>query len=288
MLGIVRRVRSIFTAARRNTIAPSNENAMNIITLVKQTPDTAKLSRTLNGLQLMADGQSRIVNPWDEYALETSLQLKEKHGGKKVTALALGKPEAIEALRTGLAMGVDEAILVSDPALAGLDTLGTARALAAAIRKIGAFDIILAGRSAIDGNSAAVPAQLAALLGVPLVSYVSALKAVDAARRTITLVRALEGGRETVTTRLPCILTVVKEVAEPRYPSFMGIRKASKATVATWTLKDLALDPAQLIPQLSWDAGLPQMREVNCDFVSGSPAEQAAALVDKLISQKVL
>ena len=185
---------------------------MNIIALVKQTPDTAKLSRTLNGLQLMADGQPRIVNPWDEYALEIALQLKEKHGGKKVTALSLGRPEAVDALRTGLAMGADEAVLVTDPGLAGTDTLGTARALAAAIKKIGAVDIIVAGRSAIDGNNAAVPAQVAALLGLPLVSYVAALKTVDAAGKSLTVARALEGGRETVATRLPAVITVVSEV----------------------------------------------------------------------------
>ena len=246
---------------------------MNIIALVKQTPDTAKLSRTLNGLQLMADGQPRIVNPWDEYALEIALQLKEKHGGKKVTALSLGRPEAIDALRTGLA---------------GTDTLGTARALAAAIKKIGAADIIVAGRSAIDGNNAAVPAQVAALLGLPLVSYVAALKTVDAAGKSLTVARALEGGRETVATRLPAVITVVKEIAEPRYPSFMGIRKAAKAPVTTWSLKDLGLDPAALVPQMTWEASLPEMREVQCEFIPGTPAEQAAALVTKLIEGKIL
>lgn len=261
---------------------------MNILTLVKQTPDTAKLSRALNGLQLMADGQPRIVNPWDEYAIETALQLKEKHGGKKVTAVCLGKPEALDALRTSLAMGADEAILISDPALAAADTLATASVLAAAIRKIGAFDIIVAGRSAIDGNGAAVPAQVAALLGAPLVSYVAALKAVDAAGRALTVVRALEGGRETVQARLPAVITVVKEIAEPRYPSFMGIRKAAKAPIPTWSLQDLGVDPTQVAPRLSWETALPEAREVNCEFIPGTPAEQAAALVEKLIAQKAL
>ncbi|MBX7214692.1 MAG: electron transfer flavoprotein subunit beta/FixA family protein [Thermoflexales bacterium] len=261
---------------------------MNIITLVKQTPDTAKLSRTLNGLQLSADGQPRIVNPWDEYAIETALQLKEKHGGKKVTALSLGKPEAADALRTSLAMGADEAVLISDPALATVDTLGTARALAAAITRLGGADLIVAGRSAIDGNDAAVPAQLAALLGRPLLSYVAALKAVDAGAKTITVVRALEGGRETVSATLPAILTVVKEIAEPRYPSFMGIRKAAKAPITTLALKDLGLEASALAAGLSWQVGLPQTREVNCEFIAGTPAEQAEALVSKLIEQKVI
>ncbi|HQW35131.1 MAG TPA: electron transfer flavoprotein subunit beta/FixA family protein [Thermoflexales bacterium] len=259
---------------------------MNIIALVKQTPDTAKLSKTLNGMQLMADGQPRIVNPWDEYALETALQLKEKHGGKKVTALSVGKPEAIEALRTAVAMGVDEAILVSDPALANADSLGTAHALAAAIKKIGAFDVIVAGRNAIDGGTGATAVQVAALLGLPMVSFVSALKNVNAAGKSLTVVRAVDGGRETVTTQLPCVMSVVKDIAEPRYPSFMGIRKAAKAPIPTWTLADLGM--AAPTSNISWAVELPAARETSVEFIQGTPQEMAAALMDKLIAQKVI
>ncbi len=258
---------------------------MNIIALVKQTPDTAKLSKTLNGLQLMADGQPRIVNPWDEYSIETALQLKEKHGGKKVTTLSVGKPEAIEALRTSVAMGADDAVLVSDPALANADSLAIAQTLVAAIKKIGAADIIVAGRSSIDGNNAATAVQVAALLGVPMVSYVSAIKSVDAAGRKITLVRSADSGKETVTTSLPCVISVVKDIAEPRYPSFMGIRKASKAPIPTWTATDLGVSVA---PQMSWSVELPPARETNCEMIGGSPAEQAQALMDKLIAAKVV
>jgi electron transfer flavoprotein beta subunit len=257
---------------------------MNIIALVKQTPDTAKLSRTLNGVQLMADGQPRIVNPWDEYTLETALQLKEKHGGKKVTAIALGKPEAVDALRTALAMGADEAALVSDPVLAQADVSMTAKALTAAIRKAGGADLIVAGRAAIDGNGGAVGAQVAALLGLPMLSYVAKLNSVAAGR--VSAVRALEHGRETVSTSLPAVISVLKEIAEPRYPSFMGIRKAAKVVIPTWSLGDLGL--AGLQPRVTWQTELPVARETQVTWIKGSPEEMARALVSSLQEAKVL
>lgn len=264
---------------------------MNIITLVKQVPDTAQLSGTVDGLKLMGEGSPRIVNPWDEYALETGLQLKEAHGGK-VTALCLGQPEATEALKTGLAMGVDEAILVSDPALAKSDSLATARTLAAAIKKIGAFDLIVAGRSAIDGNMAATAVQIAALLGIPQISYVAKLENVDPGAQTIRAVRLLERGRETVTGRLPGLISVVKEINEPRYPSFIGIRKAAKATIPTWSLADLGLDAAQVGQagsQATWpEVTLPPSREAKVEIIEGAPAEAAKILVDRLLAEKVI
>ncbi|GAB4433490.1 MAG: electron transfer flavoprotein subunit beta/FixA family protein [Anaerolineae bacterium] len=264
---------------------------MNIITLIKQVPDTAQLSSTVDGLRLMSEGGARIVNPWDEYTLETGIQLKETHGGK-VTALCLGKPEAVEALKRGLAMGADEAILISDPALEGSDSLATARALVAAIKKIGQFDLVIAGRSAIDGNTAATAVQVAALLEVPQLSYVAAIKAIDAAAKTITVVRLMENGRETVSSKLPAVITVVKEINEPRYPSFMGIRKAAKATIPTWGLADLGLSVAQVGAagsQVSWpQVSLPPAREGGAEIISGSPTEAAKTLADKLAAEKVI
>ncbi len=264
---------------------------MNIITLIKQVPDTAQLSSSMDGLKLMAEGGARIVNPWDEYSLETGIQLKEQHGGK-VTVLCLGKPDSVEALKRGIAMGVDEAILISDPALEGSDSLATARALVAAIKKIGSFDLIIGGRSAIDGNTAATAVQVAALLGVPQISYVAALKAVDPAAGKIIAVRLMEHGRETVSSKLPAVITVVKEINEPRYPSFMGIRKAAKAAIPTWGLADLDLSPNQVGvagSQVSWpQVSLPPVREGGAQIINGSPAEAAKTLADKLAAEKVI
>ena len=260
---------------------------MNIIALIKQVPDTAQLSATVDGLKLMAEGEPRIVNPWDEYTLETAIQLKEGHGGK-VTVVCMGKSEATEALKTGLAMGADDAILISDPALEDSDSLATARVLVAAINKIGDYDIIVAGRSAIDGNSAATAVQVAALLDIPQISYVAELKTVDPAERSITAVRLLEEGRETVSSKLPVVIMVVKEINEPRYPNFIGIRRATRATIPTWGIRDLGLEASQLTPQVKWEVTLPPAREAKVEIIDGSPGEAAKVLVDRLLAEKVI
>jgi len=260
---------------------------MNIIALIKQVPDTAQLSATVDGLRLTAEGGPRIVNPWDEYALETAIQLKEGHSGK-VTVMCMGKPEATEALKIGLAMGADDAILISDSALEDSDSLTTARVLVAAINKIGDYDIIVAGRSAIDGNSAATAVQVAALLCIPQISYVAELKTVDPAERFITAVRLLEEGRETVSSKLPAVITVVKEINEPRYPNFIGIRRAARATIPTWGIRDLGLEASQLIPQVKWEVTLPPAREAKVEFIDGAPDKAAKVLVDRLLAEKVI
>lgn len=263
---------------------------MNIIALIKQVPDTAQLSKTVDGLKIMEEGGPRIVNPWDEYGLETAIQLKEAHGGK-VTALCMGRSEATEALKTGLAMGANEAILISDPAMEDSDTLTTARILAAAINKIGDFDLIIGGRSAIDGNSAATAVQVAALLNVPQISYVAKL-AVDPDAKTVKATRLLEGGRERVSSKLPAVITVVKEINEPRYPSFIGIRKAAKATIPTWGIADLGLDAGQVGQagsQAHWpEVSLPPVREAQVEIIEGEPAEAAKTLADRLMAEKVI
>ncbi|MDX1520474.1 MAG: electron transfer flavoprotein subunit beta/FixA family protein [Anaerolineae bacterium] len=264
---------------------------MNIITLIKQVPDTAQLSGSVDGLKLMAQGAARIVNPWDEYTLETGIQLKEAHGGK-VTAIALGRPTSVEALKTALAMGVDEAVLVTDPALENSDTLATARALVAAIKKVGEFDLIISGRSAIDGNMAATSVQVAALLDIPQISYVAELKNVDAGGQTIQAVRLLERGRETVSSKLPAVISVVKEINEPRYPSFIGIRKAAKATIPNWGLAELGLAADQVGEagsQARWpEVSLPPVRDASVELLEGEPAEVAKALADRLLAEKVI
>ena len=263
---------------------------MNIIALVKQTPDTAQLSASMDGLELSAEGGPRIVNPWDEYTLETAIQAREEHGGK-VTALCLGPPEAADALKTALAMGVDEAILVSDPAMADSDCLTSARILVAAIRKIGAFDLIIGGRTAIDGNTAATAVQVAALLGVPLVSYVADIKNLNPSDRTLTAVRLLEKARETVTSRLPALVTVVKEINEPRYPSLIGIRKAARADIPVWGCDELGIDASSVgagASSIDWQSELPPLREAHIEMIDGGPEDAARILVDRLLEEKVI
>jgi electron transfer flavoprotein beta subunit len=265
--------------------------ALNAIALVKHVPDTAQLSGAMDGLRLMAEGP-HIINPWDEYAVEECLRLKEAHGGQ-VTVLSLGPAEAAESLKQGLAMGADEAVLLSDPAFEGGDTLATARALAAAVNKLGDWDIVIAGRSALDGDTAQTAIQVAALLGVPHLTYVACIREIDFDAKTITVERTLEGGREVLISKLPCVISVVKEINEPRYPSFIGIRKAAKASIPTWAVADLGLDPADLGAAASgvqWpEISLPPTREGDCEIIAGdSPEAIAAALVDKLMAEKII
>ncbi|GAB4540675.1 MAG: electron transfer flavoprotein subunit beta/FixA family protein [Anaerolineae bacterium] len=264
---------------------------MNAIALVKHVPDTAQLSSAMDGLRLMAEGP-RIINPWDEYAVEECLRLKEAHGGQ-VTLLSQGPPAAAEALKRGLAMGADQAVLLSDESFEGGDTLATARILAAAITRLEDWDIVLAGRSALDGDTAQTAIQVAALLEVPQLTYVARIREVDFAARTITVERMLEGGREVLTSKLPCVVSVVKEINEPRYPSFISIRKAAKATIPVWTAADLGLDPAAVGAAASgvdWsEISLPPAREGECEMIAGeTPEAIAAALVDRLMAEKVI
>ena len=263
---------------------------MNSVVLIKQVPDTAQLSANTNGLQLMESGP-RIVNPWDEYALEEALKLRETHGGS-VTVLCLGQPDAAEALKRGLAMGADEAVLISDPQLIGGDSLATARALAAAIQKIGEFDLVIAGRSSIDSGNFATAVQVAAILNVSQLSYVAAIKAIDPAAKTITVERLVESGRETVSSKLPVVMSVVKEINEPRYPSFMQIRKAAKKDIPTWGIADLGLD-AELVgaagSQARWtQLDLPPVRQTQVEMLTGSADEVANALIDRLLAEKII
>jgi electron transfer flavoprotein beta subunit len=264
---------------------------LNAVALVKHVPDTAQLSSALDGLKLMAEGP-RIINPWDEYAVEECLNLREAHGGQ-VTLLSLGPAEATEALKQGLAMGADQAVLLSDQAFEEGDTLATARALAAGVAKIGDWDIVIAGRSALDGDTGQTAIQVAAVLGVPQLTYVARIREIDFDEKMITVERMLEGGREVLTSKLPCVVSVVKEINEPRYPSFMGIRKAAKATIPVWTAADLALDSAVVGAagsDVKWpEVSLPPAREGKCQIISGATPEAiAAALVDQLLAEKII
>ena len=264
---------------------------MHAIALVKQVPDTAQLSAALNGLQLLTEGP-RIANPLDEYAIEECLRLREAHGGQ-VTVLSMGPAVAVEALKHGLALGADRAVLLSDAAFEGSDSLATARVLAAAIAKLGEWDIVMAGRSALDGDTGQTAVQVAALLGVPHLTYVAHLRQIDFAARTITVERWLEEGREALASRLPCVVSVVKEINEPRYPSFMLSRKADKAAIPPWTAADLGLDPATVGAAgsgLKWPVVRPApAREGECQFIAGdTPEAVAAALVGRLSAEKIV
>jgi electron transfer flavoprotein beta subunit len=263
---------------------------MHVVVCVKQTPDTAARVEVKDGHVTWGDA-ALVVNPWDEYAIEEAIRLKEKHGGK-ATALCMGPATAGEALKTCLAMGCDEAILISDPALKGSDTGATAATLAAAIRKLGDVDLAVCGNRAIDGDTGLTPVVLAARLEWTALTLLSKIEQLDPAAKTVAVERSLEEGKQLCTGKLPAVISVVKEINEPRYPSFMGIRKAAKASIPTWTAADLGLDPAQVGAAgstVTWPEIYPlPAREGSVEMIDGTPEEIAARLADRLIADKVI
>ncbi len=256
---------------------------MKIITCLKQVPDSEAKVTAQNG-QVSWGEAPLVINPFDEYAVEAGLQQKEALDGE-VIALCLGGESAKEALKHALAMGADRAILVSDPALTEIDSQGAARVLAAAIRKIGEADLVIFGRQTLDTGTGLTTAQTARVLGWPMLALAGSIK-VEGAK--VTVERVIEEGKQTLSAATPVVMSVVQSIGEPRYPSFMGIRKASKAEIPVWTLADLGLAaPAAVVSRV--ELLNPPSREVACEIVSGSsPEEIAETLVGKILAEKVL
>ncbi|MDR2157285.1 MAG: electron transfer flavoprotein subunit beta/FixA family protein [Clostridiales Family XIII bacterium] len=213
---------------------------MKIIVCAKQVPDTNEIRINPETGTLIRDGVPSILNHDDANALEAALRIKDGLPGTEVTVLTMGPPQAKEMLRECLAMGADDVILLSDRALGGSDTWATSNALVAGVRMIGDFDLILAGRQAIDGDTAQVGPQMAEKLGLTQVTYVRSL-ALEG--NSVTVRRALENGYETLKLQLPCLLTVIKELNRPRYMTVRGIFKAAKADIKVYSAADIGVDP---------------------------------------------
>ncbi len=212
---------------------------MNIVVCVKQVPNTNEIKINPETGTLIREGVESILNHDDANALEQALQIKDTQPDTKVTVITMGPPQAKEMLQECIAMGADEAILLSDRALGGSDTWATSNALAAGIKKIGEYDLIFAGRQAIDGDTAQVGPQIAEKLGVPQVTYVKEFK-LEADE--ILVKRALEDGYELLKLRPPCVLTAIKELNTPRYMSIRGILKGAKADIRVWSAEDIGVD----------------------------------------------
>ncbi len=215
---------------------------MNIIVCIKQVPDTTEVRIDPETNTLVRSGIVCVINPFDMYAIEEGIRLKEKFGGK-VIVVTMGPPQAEEALREAISLGADEAILVSDRAFAGSDTWATSYTLSRAIHKIGDYDLVICGKQAIDGDTAQVGPGISAHLDIPQITYVKKIEEVDSGRGNIRAERMTEEGYEIVESPLPCLLTVVKEINEPRLPSLKGKMKAKKAEIKKWEAKDLDTDP---------------------------------------------
>jgi electron transfer flavoprotein beta subunit len=262
---------------------------LKIIACIKQVPDSEAKVKAENGQVTWGDAPL-VINPFDEYAVEGALQQKEANGGT-VTALCIGPESAKEAIKHALAMGADEGILVSDPALETIDSVGAARILAAAINKIGGADMVMFGRQTLDNGSGLTPPQTARVLGWPMLGWVGQIKVEGGSASSpqgVQVERVLEEGRQIVKANLPAVLSIVQSIGEPRYPSFMGIRKASKATIPVWSLADFGIGaPAAVVTR---EAIMnPPTRETVCEIIAGeSPEAIAESLAEKILAEKVL
>ncbi|MFL7893814.1 MAG: electron transfer flavoprotein subunit beta/FixA family protein [Anaerolineales bacterium] len=259
---------------------------MKIVVCVKQVPDTAAKVVVEDGRVTWGDAPL-VINPWDEYAVETALLQQETHGGD-VTAICLGGEEGREALKHALAMGCGNAILITGPGLEKADSLVTARILASAIQKIGDVEAAFFGRQAIDGDVGVTAAQTARFLRWPSLTLVSAIDELDPASKSIKVERSVEEGRQVVEGKLPAVISVVKDIGEPRYPSFMGIRKASRAEIPVWSPTDVGVEATE--PVVTWpEISNPPQKEIVTEMITGdSPEEIADTLAKKILEEKVL
>jgi electron transfer flavoprotein beta subunit len=253
---------------------------MKIVVLVKQVPDTATQVKVASDPRAIdTTGITWIVSPYDEFAIEEALRIKEKRGQGEVVAVTLGPDRAKEALRSCLAMGADRAIHLNDPALEGADTLTAARALAAVIR-LEAPQLVLTGRQAIDDDMGAVGAQVAELLGWPCLSWIME-EAIGADGKTVRVGRQVEGGLEVFEVPLPCILTAQKGLNEPRYPTLKGIMGAKKKEVKDLKAADLqgAVEQARQLEVVALEALPPRPPG---RILTGDPKDMARELVRAL------
>ncbi len=266
---------------------------LRMVVCVKQVPDTTEVRIDPETNTLIREGVPSILNPFDAHATEAAVQLKEKYGGH-VTVLSMGPPQAAEALKKCISFGVDRAILVSDRAFAGADTLATSYTVAAGLRKIAGeegLDLVLCGKQAIDGDTAQVGPGIACRLDLPQITYAVGVDEVDLEEGTITVQRRLEKGVQTVQAPLPALLTCVEEMNELRYASLPNMIKAARYEVEVWTAADLDTEPERL--GLKGSATVverifaPPEHERGEIIPGGSedPAGAAAALLDKLIEQ---
>ena len=260
---------------------------MNIIVCMKQVPDTeAQIRVKPDGSGIVDSDIKFVMNPYDEYGVEEALLLKEKFGGT-VTIVCLGPERAIEAIRTGLAMGVDKAVHLDDQAFEGGDAFSTAKALAAAIKGM-EYDLIFCGKQAIDDDLAQVGPALAEMLGIPQIVVVTKVEVSEDGKKA-KVNRQIIGGEEIIEVPLPAVLTVQKGLNEPRYASLPGIMKAKKKEVKVLKIADLGLDPngvgkagakTQIIKMYS-----PPQRETG-KIIEGETAEETASKLAKLLREE--
>ena len=261
---------------------------MKILVCVKQVPDTNEVKIDPVKGTLIRDGVPSILNPDDANALEAALQFKDKNPDVKVAVLTMGPPQATYMLRECLAMGADEAYLLSDRAFGGADTCATSTTIAAGISKVEGVDVIFAGRQAIDGDTAQVGPQVAQRLGLPVVTYV---QDIDMGDGKVRVHRQMEDGYEVIEVNTPCVLTCVKELNEPRYMSVGAIVDAYKKDIQIWDHRDVELDPQDCglnaSPTQVFRSFTPPQKGKG-EMLSGTVGDMAGMLVEKLVEKHLV
>ncbi|MBM4444143.1 MAG: electron transfer flavoprotein subunit beta/FixA family protein [Chloroflexi bacterium] len=261
---------------------------MKIAVCIKQVPGKFKIEIDPQSGALTKSGTDSMINPFDQNALEEALRLKEKHGGK-VSAVSMGPAQAAESLREAIALGADEAILLSDPAFEGSDTWATAHVLSLGMKKLGPPDLIICGRQSLDGETGQVGPELAEMLGLPFVSSVSRIEEVG--EGSMRMQRMAEEGHHVVEMQLPGAISVVKEINVPRLPSLRGLMQAKKAAITVWNGQELGADPARVgsqgSPLRTVRVTQPQ-RSAQREMLQGSPESQVDEVVEKLRQSRIL
>ena len=276
------------TESSRDRLGGGIVSGFSVVVCMKQVPDTTEVKIDPETKTLVREGVPSIINPFDTYAIEEGIRIRERHGGK-VTVLSMGPPQVKESLKEAVAMGADDAVLISDRAFAGSDTLATSYTLAKAIEKLGGVDLILCGKQAIDGDTAQVGPGIAEHLDLPHLTYVRRISELRAGYLRVE--RMVEGGYEVIETSLPCLITVVKEINEPRLPSMRGLMRARKQEIPVWTSRDLDVDPQRIgltgSPTEVVRVFTPEARATG-EILQGELQEQVAALVQRLLTAGVL
>ncbi|MCL2484809.1 MAG: electron transfer flavoprotein subunit beta/FixA family protein [Endomicrobia bacterium] len=261
---------------------------MNIIVCIKQVPNTTNVQIDHETGRLKREGVESIINPFDEYAIEEGVRLKERIGGK-VIVVTMGPPQAESALREAISRGADEAVLVSDRAFGGADTLATSYALSSAIKVIGDYGVIFCGKQATDGDTAQVGPGIAEMLDIPHIAYVKKIESID--DKSIKVERMMEDGYDLIESPVPVLLTVVKEINNPRIASLKGKMAAKKAVIKTLSAAAVNADDKRIglngSPTQVMKIFTPPQRPGGEKF-TGEPAAVASSLVKKLSEMGVI
>ncbi len=256
---------------------------MQIIVCLKQVPDTTEVKINPETNTLMREGVQSVINPFDMYALEEGLRIKESLGQGEVTVLSMGPPQVEDSLREALSLGADRAVLLSDRAFAGADSLATAYTLSRGVAKLGEFGLIICGKQAIDGDTAQVGPSLAEQLDIPHATYVRKVQSVDEEKMVVE--RMTEDGYEVIELAMPTLITVLKDINQPRLPSLKGKLRAKKAQIEIWGKEDLDVEEERLglagSPTQVVKIFTPQ-RARDCRVLEGTAEEMAKVLAQEL------